>query len=84
MQKKLAHRAFRLQLAKELTGTYTARQTAGGPSRVESFARYTERHFPKELDSAVECVHCSNINKRKRTKFGLWPMWQCSFVCNLF
>ena len=30
--KKLAHRAFRLQLAKELTGTYTARQTTGRPS----------------------------------------------------
>ena len=59
-QKKLAHRGFRFQLAKEFTGTFTARQTTGRQSRVESIARYIERHFPKEFDSTAESVHCSN------------------------
>ena len=42
-QKKLAHWGFRFQLAKEFTGTFTARQTTGRQSRVESIARYIER-----------------------------------------
>ena len=72
-QRKLAHREFRLQLAKELIGTFTARQTTGRPSRAESIGRYTERHFPIELDTTAACVHCSNRSKRKRTKFGCGP-----------
>lgn len=72
-QKKLAHREFRLQLAKDLIGTYTARQATGRPSRAESIGRYTERHFPIELDTTAACVHCSSRSKRKRTKFGCGP-----------
>lgn len=72
-QKKLAHREFRLKLAKHLIGTYTARQIAGRPSCVEPISRFTDRHFPIELDSTATCVHCSSKHNRKRTKFGCRP-----------
>ena len=71
--KKLAHREFRLQLAKYLIGTFTAHQATGRPSHAESIGRYTERHFPIGLDTTAACVHCSSGSKRKRTRFGCGP-----------
>ena len=72
-QKKLAHKEFRLQLARDLIGTYTARQAIGRPSHAEPIGCFTDRHFPIDLGSTAACVHCSNKSKRTRSKFGCGP-----------
>ena len=59
-QNDLAHKEFRLQLARDLIGTYTACQTIGRPSHAEPIGRFTDRHFPIDLGSTAACVHCSN------------------------
>ena len=72
-QKKLAQKEFRLQLAKDLIGTYSACQTIGRPSHTEPISRFTDRHFPIDLGSTAACIHCSNKSKHMRSKFGCGP-----------
>ena len=69
-QKKLAHKEFRLQLARDLIGTYTARQTVGRPSHAEPIGRFSDRHFPIDLGSTAACVHYLTKSKCTRSKFG--------------
>ena len=73
MRKKLVHKEFRLQLARDFTGTYTACQTIGKPSHAEPIGCFTDRHFLIDLGSTAACDHCSNKCKLTRFKFGCGP-----------
>ena len=65
----ITQKDFRLELAKELMSSFSARKLPGRRSTDGGPSRFTERHFPDNLGKSLHCRICAASKIRKRTSY---------------